>query len=154
MQKLHSIGLPAKRPKPMCRFSGVSGPQHTAAAVTAGRRLAEQAARADATPSGPIPIGAAVHTGDAFVGSTATDDLVNDFTALGDVVNTTARLASEAAAGELLVSAEAVSAAGIEGTELGRRTLTVRGRNEPVEVVVLRGARAETKPASTGAPRP
>ena len=42
--------------------------------------------------SGPIPVGAAVHTGIAFVGSTATDGAVSDFTALGDVVNTTARL--------------------------------------------------------------
>lgn len=133
-------------------FSGVSGEQHTAAAVAAGRRLAEQAARSDATPSGPIPIGAAVHTGDAFVGSTATDDTVNDFTALGDVVNTTARLASEAAAGELLVSAEAVSAAGIEDPELERRTLTVRGRTEAVEVVVVRVARERAQPASTGSP--
>ena len=30
-------------------------------------RLIERAGRSDATASGPIPIGAAVHTGDAFV---------------------------------------------------------------------------------------
>lgn len=118
-------------------FSGVSGERHPAAAVAAGQRLLALAGRADVTPSGPIPIGAAVHTGDAFVGSTATDDLVNDFTALGDVVNTTARLASAAAAGELLVSVAAAAAAGTDGSALERRTLEVRGRTEPVEVVVL-----------------
>ena len=59
-------------------FGGVSGEHHTAAAVEAGRRLLAPAGRADATPAGPIPIGAAVHTGDAFVGSTTTDDVVSD----------------------------------------------------------------------------
>lgn len=118
-------------------FSGVSGEKHTAAAVAAGERILERARRADAAPSGPIPIGAAVHTGVAFVGSTASGDLVNDFTALGDVVNTTARLVSEAAAGELLVSVDAVAAAGTDRSGQEHRTLEVRGRNEPVEVVVL-----------------
>ena len=47
------------------------------------------------------------------------------------------RLAGEAAAGELLVSIEAGSAADIEDTGLDHRTLEVRGRTEPVEVVVL-----------------
>lgn len=119
-------------------FGGVSGERHTAAAVAAGQRLLARAGRTDATPSGAIPIGAAVHTGEAFVGSTATDDLVSDFTALGDVVNTTARLASEAAAGELLVSIDGVVAAGTDGSGLERRTVEVRGRTRPVEVLVLR----------------
>jgi adenylate cyclase len=118
-------------------FSGVSGEHHAAAAVAAGQRLIERAGRNEITPAGPIPVGAAVHTGEAFVGSTATDDLVSDFTALGDVVNTTARLASEAAAGELLVSVDAVAAAGTDGSGLEHRTLAVRGRSEPVDVVVL-----------------
>ena len=118
-------------------FGGVSGEHHTAAAVEAGRRLLAPAGRADATPAGPIPIGAAVHTGDAFVGSTTTDDVVSDFTALGDVVNSTARLASTAAAGELLVSVDAVTAAGIDGSGLEHRTIEVRGRNEPILVVVV-----------------
>ncbi len=121
-------------------FSGVSGERHTAAAVAAGQRLIEQAGRTDATPAGPIPIGAAVHTGEAFVGSTASEDLVSDFTALGDTVNTTARLASEASEGELLVSVDAIAAAGFDGPVVEHRTLAVRGRSEPVEVAVLRAA--------------
>jgi hypothetical protein len=70
-------------------FRGISGDRHTAAAVAAGRDLLAHAGRTDATPMGAIPVGAAVHTGMAFVGSTATDDVVSDFTALGDPVNTT-----------------------------------------------------------------
>jgi adenylate cyclase len=62
---------------------------------------------------------------------------VNDFTALGDVVNTTARLASEAAAGEILVSIDAAAAGGLDVTSLEHRTLPIRGRSEAIEVVVL-----------------
>ena len=63
--------------------------------------------------------------------------MVSEFTALGDVVNTTARLASEAAAGELLVSIEAARAAGLDSPSLERRTLSVRGRTDTIEVVAL-----------------
>ncbi len=117
-------------------FRGVSGDDHTAAAVAAGRQLLARAAAAGDTTEA-IPVGAAVHTGEAFVGSTATDDLVSDFTALGDVVNTTARLASEAGAGELLVSVEAVDAAAMDASSYERRSVAVRGRSEGVDVVIL-----------------
>jgi adenylate cyclase len=120
-------------------FMGISGAEHAAAAIQAARALLGAVARPDATESGPIPVGAAVHTGDAFVGSTGADGAVYDFTALGDVVNTTARLASEATAGELLVSADAAAAAGLAQDEAGRRILHVRGRSEPITVYALAG---------------
>jgi len=116
-------------------FGGISGDRHAAAAVTAGRTLLARAGRADVTPTGPIPVGAGVHTGIAFVGSTAADGVVSDFTALGDVVNTTARLASQAAGGQLLVSVEAATVAGADTTAMERRKVDVRGRTEPIEVV-------------------
>jgi adenylate cyclase len=119
-------------------FTGISGAEHTAAAIQAARALLEAVERVDASESGPIPVGAAVHAGDAFVGSTGAANAVNDFTALGDVVNTTARLASAAAAGELLISIDAATAAGLDFASLEQRTLTVRGRAETVEVVSLR----------------
>ena len=119
-------------------FVGISGQQHAAAAVRAARELLQEVGRPDATPLGPIPVGAAVHTGDAFVGSTGAEGAVTDFTALGDVVNTAARLASEAAAGELLVSVAAASAAGdVVPAALERRTLHVRGRSDAIDVVAL-----------------
>lgn len=122
-------------------FVGISGPEHSAAAVRAARALLDAVGRADASQSGPIPVGAAVHTGNAFVGSTGAGGAVRDFTALGDVVNTTARLAGEAAAGELLVSISAAAAAGLDSPSLEHRTLSVRGRSDPVEVVALRSSR-------------
>jgi adenylate cyclase len=119
-------------------FRGISGTEHSAAAISAGRTLLDSAGRAEASESGPIPVGAAVHTGEAFVGSTGAGGAVSDFTALGDVVNTTARLASMAAAGELLVSIDAARAAGLESPSLEHRTVSVRGRSDAVEVVALR----------------
>ena len=120
--------------------TGISGQDHTSAAVRAATALLVAVSSADATTDGAIPVGAAVHTGNAFVGSTGTDGSVSDFTALGDVVNTTARLASQATAGELLVSVEAAGAAQLETSHWERRTLTVRGRSDPVEVFALRPA--------------
>ena len=128
--------------------SASAGTEHTAAAIRAARALLDAVGRADASASGPIPVGAAVHTGEAFVGSTGADGAVSDFTALGDVVNTTARLASEAAAGELLVSIDAARAADLDAAALEHRTLAVRGRSDPIEVVADRpppGARASTE---------
>ncbi len=125
-------------------FAGISGQDHSSAAIRAARELLVAVGSADATSDGAIPVGAAVHTGNAFVGSTGAGSAVSDFTALGDVVNTTARLASEAAAGELLVSVEAATAAGLDATAWERRTLDVRGRSDPVAVLAVRPASASS----------
>jgi adenylate cyclase len=119
-------------------FGGVTGAAHAAAAIAAARELLVRVRARDAGPTGPIPVGAAVHTGDAYVGVTGPEGAVTDFTALGDVVNTTARLAAKATAGELLVSIDAAHAAGLALEGLDRRTLDVRGRAESIGVVSLR----------------
>lgn len=118
-------------------FGGISGPHHQAAAVAAALDLAQRAADPRATPMGPIPAGTAIHTGEAYVGATGPPGTVDDFTALGDVVNTTARLASAAHAGEVVVSLAAATAAGMPVDGAERRTLELRGRTEPIEVYVL-----------------
>jgi adenylate cyclase len=114
------------------------GFEHAKAGVAAARTLLEETGHGSA--GGPwIPIGAAVHTGVAFVGSIG-EGGVTDFTALGDAVNATARLASAAGAGEILVSRAAADAAGIDRDGLEERHLKLRGRSEPIDVVVLRAA--------------
>jgi adenylate cyclase len=129
-------------------FGGVSGLDHARKAVAAARELLDRVSRADATPVGPIPVGAAVHLGEAYVGTTGPEGAVNDFTALGDAVNTTARLSQEAAAGELLVSILAAEAAGLDTAGRERRRIDLRGRTAPMEVVSFpTGART---PISTG----
>jgi adenylate cyclase len=123
-------------------FGGVSGPHHARAGLEAAIDLVERAGRTDATTQGSIAVGAALHTGQAYVGPTGPTNAVEDFTALGDAVNITARLASAAAAGELLVSVAAADAAGGVASEAERRTLEVRGREATIDVVVLRPASA------------
>ena len=76
-----------------------------------------------------------VNTGVAYVGSIG-DSSDTEMTAMGDVVNVTARLASVAGAGELLVTAAAAAAAGLAGN-LPRRSLQLKGKTQTTEVVVL-----------------
>ena len=117
---------------------GYSGRGHAAKAIAAGRKLLATTSAPDATAAGPIPVGIGVHTGVAFVGTVGSSEEISDFTALGDTVNTTARLASLAAAGELLVSVAAAERAGFESTALDRRTVDVRGREAGLEVYTIR----------------
>jgi adenylate cyclase len=120
---------------------GMSGLDHGAKAIDSAVALLEATGHASA--NGPwLPVGAGVHTGVAFVGNVG-DKGVTDFTALGDTVNTAARLASAAGEGEILVTRAAADAAGLVG-DSERRRLELRGRTEPVEVVVLRPGRSLT----------
>jgi len=74
------------------------------------------------------------------VGSVGEGD-ARDFTALGDTVNTAARLTGLAGAGEILISVEAAAAGGLETTGLERRTLELRGRKESVDAWVSKARR-------------
>jgi adenylate cyclase len=114
-----------------------AGPDHAAKAVAAGRTLLAATAATTASRAGPIPVGAGVHMGTAFVGSVGSSEQISDFTALGDAVNTTARLASLARAGELLVSVAAGEAAGVSPSAGERRTVEIRGREATLDVFVL-----------------
>ena len=116
----------------------IAGANHAAPAIAAGRALLEAVGARNASPAGPIPVGTAVHTGESYVGIVGQAGSAWDFTALGDPVNTAARLASEAKAGELLVSVDAAAAAGLETSALPRRTVDVRGRTESIDVISLK----------------
>jgi adenylate cyclase len=63
-----------------------------------------------------------------------------EFTALGDVVNVTARLASAAGAGELLVGTRTAEAAELRTDGLERRQLDLRGKSAATDVFVLTSA--------------
>jgi len=115
-------------------FPLASGEEHPAKAVAAAKRLLE--ATGHGQPGGPwLPMGAGVHTGRAWVGAIG-DEMHVELTAVGDAVNVTARLASVAAAGEILVSADTARAAGIDAGAT-RRTVELKGKAEPVEVVPI-----------------
>ncbi len=117
---------------------GFSGADHATKAIAAGRAVMAAAIRSDASRSGAIPIGAGVHSGVAYVGTLGSSQQISDFTALGDSVNTTARLASLAAAGELLISVTAAESAALDPSGLERRTVEVRGREADLDVFVVR----------------
>ena len=120
----------------------LTGERHAERAVAAGRDLL--ATTGQDTPSPLLPIGAGVNTGVAYVGTVGHGDLV-DFTAMGDPVNVTARLASAAGAGELLVTTSTVAAAGIVDDGLEHRSLALKGKSEQTEVVVFH-ARVTRRP--------
>jgi adenylate cyclase len=112
---------------------GFAGHDHAGRAIAAGRQLLRETGNDGSDPW--VPMGAGVHTGVAFVGRVGEGDAC-DFTAVGDAVNTTARLASAAAAGEILVSRAAADAGGLDAVGLEARTLELRGRDETVDAVV------------------
>ena len=112
---------------------GFAGADHTTDAIEAAHELLD--ATGHAKGDAWIPVGAAVHTGLAFVGTVGEGDAF-DFTALGDPVNTAARMAASAGIGEILVSREAAQAAGLETAGLESRTLELRGRAETVDAWV------------------
>ena len=116
-------------------FPLLAGPDHQAAAIATGEALLRATGHGD--PDGPwCPLGAGVHTGPAWVGAVG-DAQHTELTALGDTVNTTSRLAAAAGAGEILVSADAAVAAGLE-PGLPRRSLDLKGKSGTTEVVSLR----------------
>lgn len=115
---------------------GIAGPDHARRALEAARALLLATGHSD--PDGPwIKVGAGVHTGTAYVGAVGSRGGVSAITVLGDSANITARLASMAGPGEILVSAAAGRAGGMDLDEFEERTLTLKGRKEPVTVRVV-----------------
>ena len=117
---------------------GFSGPEHPRRAIEAARSLLHVTGHDSA--AGPwLPIGVGVHTGAAFVGVVSgTEGGLQDFTALGDNVNITSRLAASAGPGEILVSDAAYNASGLDLGPLENRQLSLKGKSEPVSVRVLK----------------
>jgi adenylate cyclase len=115
---------------------GFSGPEHSRRAIEAAQELLRLTGHRDS--KGPwIPVGVGVHTGPAFVGVVGEEQSAMDFTALGDSVNITARLASEAGPGEILISDAAYSAANMTIQNLEHRQLDLKGKSEAIGVHVL-----------------
>jgi adenylate cyclase len=117
-------------------FPMLAGDRHASRAIDAARALLE--ATGHGAAAGPwIPVGAGVHSGMAWVGAVG-EGSHTQITAVGDTVNTTARLASAAAAGEILVTVAAAEAAHVAEDGVERRHLALKGKSEPTEVLVLR----------------
>ena len=78
----------------MSLFIPISGEYYRAKAVSAAVELMDLT-RTETTDIGVLPLGISLHAGTAYVGKVGEGE-VSDFTALGDTVNTAARIQAEA----------------------------------------------------------
>ena len=85
-----------------------------------------------------IPVGIGVHAGLAYFGAMGSSDGLVDISAIGEEENTAARLASKAAAGEIIVSEAALARAHMDGSQLESRKLELKGIRGPVSVRIMR----------------
>lgn len=102
--------------------------QHAARGLAAARKIVTGA---------ELPVGVGVNTGTAFTGFLGPTAEVASFSAVGDAVNVAHRLGDAAAAGELIISAQTASEAGLDPTNgsepWASRNLPVKGREQPVQ---------------------
>jgi adenylate cyclase len=119
-------------------IQGLVGPSYRSTAVHAAEDLMRAIGY---RPGGEpwLPLAAAVHAGPAFVGKVGSGG-VYSLTALGDTVNTAARLQSMAAPGEILLSDEIFPSVASRYPGLETRELELRGKTEKIQVHVLRPA--------------
>ncbi len=116
---------------------GYLGQDYATAAVAAAQEILRATGHAD--PEGPwAPVGVGINTGVAYFGTVGTGAEMIEITALGDEVNVAARLASAAAAGEVVLSESTVSKSGLDKARLEKRTLALKGKSEEVDVWVMR----------------
>ena len=114
-------------------YPALAGEHHQARAIKAAQQILRETGHE--APAGPwLPVGAGIHTGRVWFGAVGEGTHV-ELTSLGDVVNTTARLAGAAGAGEILVSTDAATAAGLP-TGLEGRSLDLKGKELAFDVVV------------------
>ncbi len=100
--------------------------------VDAARRLQ----RSVEGKEGLLPVGVGLHIGTCSVGNVGKGS-EKDFTAVGDVVNTAARLQSQAGAGEIVVSPEIHSEAGAILRDAKPTALALKGKESPFAAYVL-----------------
>jgi adenylate cyclase len=112
--------------------AGFAGQDYVARTVRAAQKIQN-----DMTQQ-KIPVGIGVHAGVAYFGAMGEQHGVINISAIGDEVNTAARIASKAAAGEILLSETALVQAHIDGREMESRALELKGISGQVPVRVMR----------------
>jgi adenylate cyclase len=111
--------------------AGFAGKEYVARTIRAARSIAHLMQKQN------IPVGIGVHAGVAFFGAMGSSEGLVDISAIGEEVNTAARLASKAAAGEIILSEAALEQAHMDSRELESRRLELKGISEPVTVRVM-----------------
>jgi len=113
-----------------------AGKDHTRVAIEAAKAVLEVTGHGSKDDPW-IPVGVGVHTGKAFVGAVGSGNGVNEIAVLGSAANLCARLSSQAAAGEILVSEESAGLTGLQVEGPERRELELKGISEKVPVWVI-----------------
>jgi adenylate cyclase len=112
--------------------AGIAGPDYVAKTIRTAQNISRLMGQQK------IPVGIGVHTGLAYFGAMGSADGLVNISAIGEEVNTAARLASKAGAGEIIVSERALEQAHIDGSGLESRALELKGISGPVLVRVMR----------------
>lgn len=112
--------------------AGFAGPDYAARTVRAARNILTLMDRHG------IPVGIGVHAGVAYFGAMGEANGLTNISAIGEEVNTAARMAAQAGAGEIIVSEKALERAGLDPSRLESRSLTLKGISQPVAVRVIR----------------
>jgi adenylate cyclase len=116
-------------------LTGWTGPDYMERMVSTGEALLRGVGHG--SREGPwLPLGVGVDFGLAFVGNIGAGE-VKDFTALGDVVNTAARLQGEAQAGQLVMSERVYQAVSGRYPSARRVELQLKGKSQPVTAHVV-----------------
>jgi adenylate cyclase len=102
--------------------------------ISAAERLLHEIDRQPAQDV--LPVGVGIHIGVASVGNVGKGK-TKDFTAVGDVVNTAARLQSSALAGQIVVSHEIYARAAGQCPQAEPVSLSLKGKSEPVRAYVI-----------------
>jgi adenylate cyclase len=90
----------------------------------------------------PLRIGIGIHSGPAIVGEMGYGPAIS-VTAIGDTVNTSSRLEAKTKdfGAQLIVSQHVADLAGLDETTLQHEEIEVRGRKEPMRILVLDDAK-------------
>jgi adenylate cyclase len=83
-----------------------------------------------------LPVGVGLDCGRAFVGNVGTAD-VKDFTAIGDVVNTAARIQGHARPGQILMTERVYSTVADRYPAAQAVELELKGKSEPVSARIV-----------------
>src|SRR5215207_8338425 len=103
------------------------------AAVTMQKRLATLNEELRADDFAQISVGIGLHTGEATIGYIGSDRR-SEYTAIGDAVNTSSRLESNALGGEILISDATAKAAHSRYKLKPREPIMVKNRQQPVNL--------------------
>ena len=111
---------------------GIAGRHYKRKAVEAARSLARVVRYTD-SPAGGLAVGIGVASGEEFVGNVAGGGY-KDFTAVGEVTNTAARLTSVAHDGEIVVDEATYAEVAQAYPDAGRQKRVLKGKRAPIDL--------------------